>query len=362
MSKYVMAAAASLSALLMGCQPAPPATEPLRAVKLLTVGPQTLDARTEYSAEVRARSEVRLGFQVPGKLLRRTAEVGQQLAGLHPLAEIDARDYQLGVDAAKAAVAAAQTQRDLAEADLKRFAALREQNFISGAELERRETALKAADAQLTQARAQLATQANQSGYARLLADAAGVITAVEAEPGQVLSAGMPVVRMAHDGPRDAVFAVPESRVQSLRAGAAVQVRAVGGSDALRATVREVAASADPVTRTFAVRAALPANAALPLGATVNVVMDSAASSAVAAIKLPTSAVRQEGSTSAVWVYDAATGTVRSQPVQVAGADGNEVVIAAGLQPGQQVVAAGVHVLQPGQKVTVWQPTQPASR
>lgn len=351
------------AALLTGCQKAEPPIEPVRSVKLVTVGASDVQSQLEYAAEVRARTEARLSFQIAGKLLSRTAEVGQRVKAGQVLAEIDARDYELGVRSAQAAVAAAQTQRDLAEADFKRFAALQAQNFISGAELERRDTALKAAEAQLAQARAQLAVQSNQSGYARLVASAGGVITAVEAEPGQVLSAGMPVLRIAYDGSRDAVFAVPESRIASVRVGQPVQVSLPGRDQPWRATVREVAASADALTRTFAVRAALPASADAPLGATVTVRNEAAsASKALAqALKLPTTALRQDGNATAVWIFDPATGTVRSQPVQVAGADGNEVVIAAGVQPGQQVVAAGVHVLQAGQKVTVWQPVRAAA-
>jgi len=352
-----------IAALLAGCQKAEPPIEPVRSVKLVTVGASDVQSQLEYAAEVRARTEARLSFQIAGKLLSRTAEVGQRVKAGQVLAEIDARDYELGVRSAQAAVAAAQTQRDLAEADFKRFAALQAQNFISGAELERRDTALKAAEAQLAQARAQLAVQSNQSGYARLVASAGGVITAVEAEPGQVLSAGMPVLRIAYDGARDAVFAVPESRIASVRVGQPVQVSLPGRDQPWRATVREVAASADALTRTFAVRAALPASADAPLGATVTVRNEAAsASKALAqALKLPTTALRQDGNATAVWIFDPATGTVRSQPVQVAGADGNDVVIAAGVQPGQQVVAAGVHVLQAGQKVTVWQPVRAAA-
>ncbi|MEN9781139.1 MAG: hypothetical protein RL014_2287 [Pseudomonadota bacterium] len=351
------------AALLAGCQKAEPPIEPVRSVKLVTVGASDVQSQLEYAAEVRARTEARLSFQIAGKLLSRTAEVGQRVKAGQVLAEIDARDYELGVRSAQAAVAAAQTQRDLAEADFKRFAALQAQNFISGAELERRDTALKAAEAQLAQARAQLAVQSNQSGYARLVASAGGVITAVEAEPGQVLTAGMPVLRIAYDGARDAVFAVPESRIASVRVGQPVQVSLAGRDQPWRATVREVAASADALTRTFAVRAALPASADAPLGATVTVRNEAAsASKALAhALKLPTTALRQDGNATAVWIFDPATGTVRSQPVQVAGADGNDVVIAAGVQPGQQVVAAGVHVLQAGQKVTVWQPVRAAA-
>src|SRR5262249_58370127 len=117
------------------------------------------------------------------------------------LAQLDARDYQLAADAARAQTAAALTNRDLAAADFKRYKALRDQNFISSAELERRETTLKAAQAQLDQAQAQLASQGNQARYTTLVADVSGVITAVEAEVGQVVAAGTPAVRLAADRP-----------------------------------------------------------------------------------------------------------------------------------------------------------------
>jgi RND family efflux transporter MFP subunit len=303
--------------------------------------------------------ESRLGFRVGGKITRRAVEVGQRVKAGQLLAQLDPRDYQLAADAGRAQVTAAATQRDLAAADFKRYKELKEQNFISGAELERRDATLKAAQATLEQAQAQLAGQGNQTGYTQLVADVSGVVTAVEAEAGQVVSAGTPVVRIAQDGLRDVVFAVPEDKLARVPAGAGVTVRSWSGGELLKGTVREVAASADPVTRTYAVKVTLAAQDALPLGATVYVVPAAATQAAVGVIKLPTSALRQEGKGSAVWVLDTATMTVRSQPVQIATADGNEAVIAAGLQPGQKVVSAGVHVLSPGQKVTIYQSKEP---
>ncbi len=348
------------AALLLGAcsRPAPP-QEPVRAVRVLTVGVGAFASGAEYAGEVKARVESRLGFRVGGKITQRAVEVGQRVKAGQLLAQLDPRDYQLAADAGRAQVAAAATQRDLAAADFKRYKELKEQNFISGAELERRDATLKAAQATLEQAQAQAAGQGNQTGYTRLVADVSGVVTAVEAEAGQVVSAGTPVVRIAQDGLRDVVFAVPEDKLARVPVGSGVTVRSWSGGDVLKGAVREVAASADPVTRTYAVKVALPAQDALPLGATVYVVPAVAAQAAVAVIKLPTSALRQEGKGSAVWVLDTATMTVRSQPVQIATADGNEAVVAAGLQPGQKVVSAGVHVLSPGQKVTIYQSKEP---
>jgi RND family efflux transporter MFP subunit len=337
--------------VLSACSRQEAVQEPVRAVKLLTVGASDLNVQGEYAAEVRARVESRLGFRVGGKLVMRQAEVGQRVKAGQVLAQIDAQDYQLGAQAAMAQASAAQTQRDLALADFKRYEALRAQNFISGAELERREASLKAAEAALTQAKAQAQAQSNQAAYAHLTATAAGVVTAVEAEIGQVVSAGQPVLRLAHDGPRDAVFSVSEQAVLVLKLGQEMQAR-LGTGEVFKGRVREVAASADPVTRTYQVKLALEKAEPLPLGATLNVLAAHLPGSQSAAIKLPTSALRQDGSATAVWVLDEPSMTVRSQAVQLGPIDGNQVVIASGLSAGQKVVSAGVHVLTAGQKVS----------
>ena len=270
------------------------------------------------------------------------------------LAQLDAQDYRLAADAARAQVAAAITNRDLAAADFKRFKELREQNFISGAELERREASLKAAQAQLDQAQAQLSGQGNQASYTALVADVSGVVTAVSAEVGQVVAAGAPVVQIAQDGPRDVVFSVPEDQVARMAVGAPVSVRAWATGSTLSARVREVGASADPVTRTFTVKVALESAEQLPLGTTVTVVPKALDRSGTQVIKLPTSALFRHGSGSAVWLLDVGSMTVKPQPVVVDTADENEVVLSTGLTPGMQVVTAGVHVLTAGQKVVVY--------
>lgn len=340
--------------VLAACSKQPAPEEPIRAVKVTTVGLQALQARLEYAGEVRAQVESRLAFRVNGKLVQRQVELGQRVKAGQLLAQIDPQDLKLATQAARAQVNAALTNRDLAAADFKRFTVLKDQNFISGAELERREATLKAAQAQLDQAQAQLSAQGNQAAYANLLADVSGVVTAVLAERGQVLAAGTPVVQLAQDGARDVVFSVPEDKVASLKPGAAVMLRVWSGGRVLTGQVREMAASADPVTRTFLVKAALDSKETLALGTTVTVLPATPQYAGAQAIKLPTSALRQEGQGTAVWVLDTASMTVRLQTVQIATADGNEVVIGAGLTPGMQVVTAGVHVLAPGQKVTIY--------
>jgi membrane fusion protein, multidrug efflux system len=350
-------------ALLAACSKPEPAPQPIRAVKVVTVGESGLQAGYEYSGEVRARVESRLGFRVAGKLIKRQAEVGQRVKAGQVLAQLDPQDYKLAVDSARAALAAAATNRDLAAADFKRFQSLKEQNFISGAELERRETALKAAEAQVAQAQAQLANVGNQVGYANLVADISGIVTAVDAEVGQVVSAGSPVVRIAQDGPRDVVFSVPEDRLALVAVGAAAKAKrwsaeaanGAGKGEELSGKIRELAASADPLTRTYQAKLALDASVNLPLGSTVYVLANNPLVG-VQAIKLPTSSLMQSAQgVSQVWLLDKATMTVKAANVQVATADGNEAVIASGLKAGDVVVSAGVHVLSPNLKVTIYQ-------
>jgi RND family efflux transporter MFP subunit len=342
--------------LLSACSPKKDAPEPVRSVKLTTVGASDLNVQGQYAAEVKARVESRLGFRVGGKIVQRQAEPGQRVQAGQVLAEIDVQDYALAAQAAQAQVIGARSQRDLAAADYKRYEALLAQNFISAAELERRSATLKAAQATLDQALALAQSQYNQASYAKLVATTSGVVTSAEAEIGQVVSAGQPVVRLAHDGPRDAVFAVPEQVVSRIKIGQKMTATLGNGQQTLQGQVREVGASADPLTRTFTVKLGLEKAEALPLGVTLNVNAPQLAGSQPNVIKVPTSALRQDGQKTAVWVFDAASSTVVSQVVEVATADGNDVVIASGLKPGQQIVSAGVHVLSPGQKVTIYKP------
>ncbi|AKJ28515.1 RND transporter [Caldimonas brevitalea] len=322
----------------------------------MTVAQANAGVSLEYAAEVRARTESRLGFRVPGKMVRRAVDLGDTVKRGQVLAQLDPQDLRLSQQAAGAAVVGAKANLDQAEADFKRFKELRDQGFISSAELERRDTALKSARAQHQQAVAQASAQGNQAGYAALTADAQGVITGVEAEPGMVVAAGTPVLRLAHDGPRDVVFSVPEDKVALFktleRQGAVLQVRLWSTEGApLPAKIREIGAAADPVTRTYLVKADI-GRSDVKLGQTASVQV--ALPQTTLATKLPLSALRESGGQTAVWLLDRPSMTVKLHPVKVAGADGNQVLVASGLQPGQVVVTAGVHVLTDGQKVKLY--------
>jgi RND family efflux transporter MFP subunit len=196
--------------------------------------------------------------------------------------------------------------------------------------------------------------------YGSLTADQAGIVTAVLAEPGQVLGAGQPVVQLAQDGPRDVIFALPEDAQKSLPVGTALRIgswtaNSAEAEQSWTGRVREVAASADTITRTFTVKVGIdaPQSAAPALGSTVRIYPPEKA--AGQQLTLPLAAIKRESQGSIVWVFDSKTGQVKLRSVQTGAIVGNAVAIEQGLQAGEQVVAAGVHTLTDGQKVTPYE-------
>lgn len=359
------------AAVLAGCSRSQEAPEPVRSVRTVKLEAATASSAVDYAAEVRARVESRLSFRVAGKMVTRPVSIGDTVKPGQVLASLDPQDLRLGQEASRSQMQAARANHDQAAADYKRFKDLRDQGFISAAELERRENTLKTAKAQLDQAAALAGVQSNQARYSTLVAETGGVVTAVEAEPGAVLSAGSPVLRLAQDGPRDAVFSVPEDQAAALRAligkpdslrvrwsAAAASATAGAANTAVSATVREVAGAADPVTRTFLVKADL-GTAPVQLGQSATVTLN--VQGAAGVLKLPLAAVFEAQGKSQVWVLDPGSMTVGLKPVQVGGAEGNQVVIVGGLTPGNEIVTAGVHVLTPGQKVARFQAVAPAT-
>lgn len=355
-----LALSLAASLVLVACGKEPPAPEPVRAVRTMTVGQLSGATLRDYAGEVHARVESRLAFRVGGKIVQRPVNLGDRVKGGQALAELDPADLRFGQDAARAGLAAAKVSYEQTAADYKRYEDLRAQGFISAAELERRNSGLEAAKAQFDQARAQAGLQTNQAAYAALTADAPGVITAVFADVGAVVGAGSPVVSLAHDGPRDVVFAVPEDQLAIFRRllgkPGGVSVTVWGGSAVLPATVREVAAAADPASRTFQVKADLPAGS-VELGQTATVHVELAP--ADGKLRLPMQAVAGSAGESHVWVLDKSTMKVREQPVVVLRPEGDALVIDSGLKTGDTVVTAGAHVLTPGQQVTLYvEPTK----
>ena len=350
-SAYLAVAGLALSLVLAGCsKPVEKVEEvrPVRAIKMAAASTRTV---AQFSGEIRARYESRLGFRVGGKIVSRKVDVGAMVKRGQVLMQLDPQDLQLAQSQANAALGAAESNLELAKAELARYKDLREKNFVSQAVLDAKETAYRSARATRDQAAAALRTQRNQTGYGNLVADVDGVVTGIDAETGQVVSAGTPVVRLAQLGEKEVVISIPEDQVDALRKVSDVTVRTWANPDeALPGKLRELSPVADTATRTYTAKISLPkAPEDVRLGMTAYVTFSANGESPM--LKVPLTALVQNQGASAVWLVE--NGTVRLAPVQLAGASGNEMLVASGLTPGQVVVTAGVHLLKPGQKVTV---------
>jgi RND family efflux transporter MFP subunit len=334
--------------LAAGCsassKPAPPQPPMVRTVM---VGAEADGAR-RLTGEVRARIESDLGFRVGGKIAARLVNAGDRVRAGQVLMRLDPIDLQLASAAARARVASAEAEARRADADLKRLDGLVGLGAISAQSFDSARTAADAARAAVAAARAQAAQAVNASRYAVLTADADGIVTSVLAEPGQVVDAGKAVIRLGRAGPREALVAVPEDLARAAPASASAAI--YGSSRAYPATLREVSGSADPASRTYAARYQLVGAEAVPLGTTVTLTLPNGHQSALA---VPIGAVRDDGRGPAVFVVD--NGRAHLRRVEIAGLSDETVRIAAGLRPGERVVALGTHLLSDGQTVRVAQ-------
>lgn len=329
---FVLAAVALLSA----CSEKPLPPVPPKIVRVLVVGNTNVDGLRRYSGEVRARYEIPLGFRIAGKITARLVDAGARVKAGQPLARLDAADASLQT-------ASAEANRLMADADARRYRDLRGRNFVSQAALDAKETALAAADAQAGLAR-------NQSAYTTLVADHAGVVAAVLAEPGQVVTAGQPVVRIARDGEREVAIALPEGELAGLKPGVSAEVSVWSGSKTYRGRLRELTPAADAATRTYPARVSvLDADDALALGMTASVRFASGKTDAPRLI-VPLAALYQQGADPAVWVIGTDL-TVALRKIRVASYTDTGAIIADGLVAGERIVAAGVHKLSAGEKV-----------
>jgi multidrug efflux system membrane fusion protein len=351
-------AAAILAVLLAACGKAPEKVEDVRPVRVIVLTANSVDIDAEFPGEVRARVESRLAFRVPGKITARKVDPGTLVKKGQVLMQLDAQDLRLSAAQAMAGLRAAETERDLAKSELKRYQELRVKNFVSQAVLDQKMSAFRAAQANVDASQAGYRGQSNQAGYASLVADIDGVVTAVDAEVGQVVTPGTPVVRVAKTTEKEIVIGLPEDKVDTMRKVEDVTVRLWANPKVvIPGKIREVSPVADAATRTYAVKVSIPDSAEdVKLGMTALVQFSS--STATPLIRVPLTALFHEKNTTSVWIVE--NGAVRLVPVVVGGTAGNDVVLAGGVKAGQTVVTAGVNLLKQGQKVKIM-PAEAAS-
>lgn len=339
--------------VLAGCKTEIARAPEVRPVEVVRAAYADAARLLVYAGDVRPRREQALGFRIAGKIIARHVEVGDRVLPGTVLAELDATDQRLAEATARAELAAAEATAAQTRAELERARRLVQRKVASVAEYDARELAAKTAEAQVAAASARLDQARNQTGYAKLVADRAGVVTAIPGEVGTVVEIGEPVVHLALSDEKEIRLTVPEQEVALLERAAAVRVAfwALPGVE-LDGTVREIAAAADPQSRTFAVRVAItgaPAAVRLGMSASVTVRVPAAEPSLV----LPLAAVDQRQGQTVVWVVDTARGVVATRPVTIGGLVGNAFAITDGLRAGEPVVAAGGALLHEGQAVVV---------
>ena len=339
---------------LIACSEKTP-TDPRTQIPLVKTGSvQTAaDSSRAFTGIVAARVQSDLAFRVSGKVLERLVDTGQIVKRGQPLMRIDPIDLQLTAHAQHEAVVAAKARANQTAAEEIRHRGLVEEGAISASTYDQIKAAADSAKAQLEAAEAQANVAKNASSYAVLLADADGVVVDTLAEPGQVVNAGLTVVRIAHSGKREAIVYLPETLRPTL--GSIAQAKLYGKDNlAVPAKLRQLSESADGVSRTYEARYVLDeALAKAPLGATVTIQIKESGSSAKTGLEVPIGATFDSGKGPGVWLLEGRPIHVTWRPVKVLSLSDDAARIEGNLKVNDQIITLGAHLLHEGEKVRV---------
>ncbi|MBA5689882.1 efflux RND transporter periplasmic adaptor subunit [Rugamonas apoptosis] len=352
LSPAVMSALLPLALVACGEKaPTDPRTDaPLvRAAIVQAVAPGS----RSFTGVVAAKVQSDLGFRVSGKVLERLVDAGQTVHRGQALMRIDPIDLKLAAHAQQEAVAAARARARQTAEDEARYRDLRGTGAISAAAYDQVKAAAEAAQAQLNAAEAQAELARNASRYTDLVADDDGVVMETSAEPGQVVAAGQPVVRLAHAGRREAVIQLPETLRPAV--GSAAQAILFGQETAgAPAKLRQLSDAADRLTRTFEARYVLDgALANAPLGATVTIQLADGRFGGQDGLQVPVAAVFDAGKGPGVWIINDSPAKVSWRPVTVQQVDETYARVSGKLQRGERIVALGAHLLREGEPVRI---------
>ncbi len=306
--------------------------------------------QSEFTGTIEPRYSTDLGFQVLGRIVSRKVDIGDRVQKDELIALLDPKIYEFSVNAAKASLTSAEAQLTNAKASELRFEALSKSGVSSASELDAARQAKETAEATVSNAKAELQKAEEQLGYTRLTASFDGVVTAVEAEVGQVVAAGETIMTVARIDQRDAIIDIPESMVNRLKDSDFIVTLQAFDAQPVKAKVREIAPQADSVTRTRRIRMTLdnPSDS-YRLG---SIVTARSLDHETAVMSLPLSALLEEDGKSFVWVVDEAQKRVRKQPISIGRKTGHEFIVLEGVDPGMRIVTAGVHALTDGQEIS----------
>jgi RND family efflux transporter MFP subunit len=338
-------------AALSACTEEKAETKPsIRVVKVIEIAKASNVRQLEYSGSVKSRTEMNLGFRVAGKITERLVDIGDRVKPGDTLSRIDPTDYRLAVESAQANLDAAEKGVETADLVNKRAHALYQKNAVPKAEVEQAQLAFDQAVSTRTAMSSSLDQAKNQLSYADLKSDRDGIVTAVAADRGQVVSAGTPVLTVVADDQKEVLIAVPENDIAEFKVGKAVKARFWSDNKlVMDGKIREVSASADAQSRTFAVRVSLPNDARVLIGMTATIEAD--VTNANDGVTVPLSALAEKDGGKIVWTVDRTAETVHSRIVKLAAFTDSGVDVAEGLKPGDIVVSAGTQFMTENLKV-----------
>lgn len=350
-SRTLAAMGALLALLLSACEKRIEPPPALRATRSVIIKKHEVGDPIVVTGHLRARDEINLAFRISGKLVKRSADVGDTVTSGQTVAVLDAEVERNNRNAAQADLIAAQAALDQSVASEKRQRQLLTRMVESRDEYDLALRQLRTTKAQVDVAQAKLKSADEQLGYTQLKTGAAGVITNKGAEPGEVVQAGQMILMVAQQGGRDAVFDMP---AQVIRDGLSLRQEAevwLADSQSIKTTgkIREISPQADPVTRNHQVKVELlDPPAEMFLGATV---VGRVKLKTNPLIEIPSSALTMLGNKPAVWVIDANDRRVHLREIKIARYTPDSIIVTDGLQSGERVATAGVQELHEGQIV-----------
>lgn len=339
-----------LTAVLSSCSDDQPENaEPVRPVLYVVAEPRAA-VLSGFTGTVEAKFSTDLGFQVLGRITARHVHVGDLVTKGQVLANLDFAALELSVKQAEADLASAKAKLDLARVTEQRQKTLVASNASTREQLEEAVQAREAAEATVQQLEASLVKVREQLSYATLTADTDGVVSAVSAEVGQVVSVGTPVVTIARLEARDAVVDIPDRYGALTAIGTPFEITLQANPvQKVRGSVRETTPQADPATRSRRTKIALDAPPeSYRLGSTVT-------ASPIARtddhLWLPQSAVGDADGKPFVWVIDATKNTVSRREIKIEPSPGGGYDVTSGINRGDRIVSAGVNSLTDNQPI-----------
>ena len=350
--KIFAVTATAIAFICVGCGKSDTADETKPPfVKVQQAAAGDFSAADTYSGTLRGRYESNMAFQVGGKILRRDVQKGSRIKAGDVLMSIDTADVAAQNNAAEAQVASAAANLRLAKENLKRYRQLYEESAVAKAVLDQYQTNYDAALQNYNAALANANLTHNALNYADLTADYDGIVTAINAEAGQVVAAGQTVLTMVRTDELEGQIDVPEHKAGDLHIGDECSVKFWALPDGIaKGTVREISPMADNATRTYNVRISLPAPpAGAELGMTLAVTFE-AKNDDAKLYRLPLTALLTKNGEHYVWVVDEKN-SVGKKRIDIKDFVGENEVTVTGLRADDLVVTAGTQKLSDGQEV-----------